>query len=70
MDSGVLIMSGLDPDRVVQSIDITIKQHKSRKFHPKVEDYEKEEVSQKVLKIVVSYIDYINRTVWSHEPKN
>ena len=70
MDSGVLIMSGLDPDRVVQSIDITIKQHKSRKFHPKVEDYEKEEVSQKVMKIVVSYIDYINRTVWSHEPKN
>jgi len=70
MDSGVLIMSGLDPDRVVQSIDITIKQHKSRKFHPKVEDYEKEEVSQKVLKIVVSYIDYINRTVWSHEPKS
>tara|TARA_B100000965_G_C19597744_1_gene760999 strand:- start:734 stop:1885 length:1152 start_codon:yes stop_codon:yes gene_type:complete len=70
MDSGVLIMSGLDPDRVVQSIDITIKQHKSRKFHPKVEDYEKEEVSQKVLKIVVSYIDYINRTVWSYEPKN
>ena len=70
MDSGVLIMSGLDPDRVLQSIDITIKQHESRKFHPKVEDYEKEEVSQKVLKIVVSYIDYINRTVWSHEPKN
>jgi len=70
MDSGVLIMSGLDPDRVIESIDITVKQHHERKFHPKVEDYERVEVSQKVLKIVVSYIDYINRTVWSHEPKN
>ncbi len=70
MDSGVLIMSGLDPDRVIQSIDITIKQHKERLFNPKVEDYEQNEVSKKVLKIVVSYIDYINRTVWSFEPKN
>lgn len=70
MDSGVLIMSGLNPDRVIQSIDITIKQHKERIFHPKVEDYEQDEVSKKVLKIVVSYIDYINRTVWSFEPKD
>ena len=70
MDSGVLIMSGLDPERVIQSIDITISQHDNRKYNPKVDDYEKVEVSQKVLKIVVSYIDYINRTVWSHEPKN
>ena len=70
MDSGVLIMSGLDPERVIQSIDITISQHSNRKYNPKVDDYEKVEVSQKVLKIVVSYIDYINRTVWSHEPKN
>jgi len=70
MDSGVLIMSGLDPDRVIQSIGITIKQHKERLFNPKVEDYEQNEVSKKVLKIVVSYIDYINRTVWSFEPKN
>ena len=70
MDSGVLIMSGLDPDRIIQSIDITIKQHKERLFNSKVEDYEQNEVSKKVLKIVVSYIDYINRTVWSFEPKN
>ena len=70
MDSGVLIMSGLDPDRIIQSIDITIKQYKERLFNSKVEDYEQNEVSKKVLKIVVSYIDYINRTVWSFEPKN
>ena len=41
MDSGVLIMSGLDPERVIQSIDITISQHSNRKYNPKVDDYEK-----------------------------
>ena len=35
-----------------------------------IPDYEQDEVSKKVLKIVVSYIDYVNRTVWSFEPKN
>lgn len=70
MDSGVLIMSGLNPERVLESIEITIKQYEERTIHPKVADYEMDEVSQKVLKIVVSYIDYVNRTVWSYEPKN
>lgn len=70
MDSGVLIMSGLNPERVIESIDITVKQYEERTINPKVADYEMDEVSQKVLKIVVSYIDYINRTVWSYEPKN
>lgn len=70
MDSGVLIMSGLNPERVLESIEITVKQYEERTIHPKVADYEMDEVSQKVLKIVVSYIDYVNRTVWSYEPKN
>tara|TARA_B100000767_G_scaffold154438_1_gene145281 strand:+ start:5184 stop:6341 length:1158 start_codon:yes stop_codon:yes gene_type:complete len=70
MDSGILIMSGLESERVLESIEITIKHFEERTINPKVPDYEMDEVSHKVLKIVVSYIDYINRTVWSHEPKN
>ena len=70
MDSGILIMSGLESERVLESIEITIKHFEERTINPKVPDYEMDEVSHKVLKIVVSYIDYINRTVWSHEPKS
>ena len=70
MDSGILIMSGLESERVLESIEITIKHFEERTINPKVADYEMDEVSHKVLKIVVSYIDYINRTVWSHEPKS
>ena len=67
MDSGVVIMSGLNSDRVLQAIEIVTKQFEATRFPPKVADYEGLDISKKVLKIVVSYVDYVNRTVWSSE---
>lgn len=64
MDSGVLIMSGLKRNRVLQSLEIAMKQFASLTKPTTVNDYEVYDVSSKVLKIVVSYIDYINRTTW------
>lgn len=67
MDVGTLIMSGLKKDRVLSSIDIIVKQYKKdvRVVSP-VLDYESSNsVSKQILRVVVSYIDYINRTVWS-----
>lgn len=66
MDSGVLIMSGLKKERVLQSVQIAIEQFKSLSKPTSVSDYEVYDVSKKVLKIVVSYIDYINRTTWQN----
>lgn len=65
MDEGTLIMCGLKSDRVVQSIDIVTSQHSygNRQFRL-VPDYDVEIVSKKVLRIIMSYIDYVNRTVW------
>lgn len=65
MDEGVLIMSGLKAERVLQSIEIVTSQQagKERQFRI-VEDYDTENVSKKVLRIIMSYIDYVNRTVW------
>lgn len=66
MDAGTLIMSGLKKERVLDAVRVTIAQYnKNTRVVPAVEDYEGGAVSKKVLRIVLSYTDYVNRTVWS-----
>ncbi|MBX9726815.1 MAG: UDP-N-acetylglucosamine 2-epimerase (non-hydrolyzing) [Rickettsiales bacterium] len=64
MDEGVLIMSGLKAPNVLDAVRVIIATH-SAAPHRIVPDYEGGAVSQKVLRIVLSYIDFVNRTVWS-----
>jgi UDP-N-acetylglucosamine 2-epimerase (non-hydrolysing) len=65
MDEGVLIMSGLKRDLVLKSIDIVTSQFNSEQRNFRlVSDYDVDNFSQKVLRIIMSYTDYINRTVW------
>jgi len=65
MDEGVLIMSGLKADRVIQSIEIVTSQFREDGSSlGKVDDYRADNVSKKVLRIIMSYTDYVNRTVW------
>jgi UDP-N-acetylglucosamine 2-epimerase (non-hydrolysing) len=65
MDVGTLIMCGLKAPRVLEAIDVVISQHAAGgdRF-ALVPDYDVDNVSQKVLRIILSYIDYVNRTVW------
>lgn len=65
MDAGTLIMAGLKKDRVLDAIRITAAQHtrETAAVRP-VQDYENPSVSRQVLRIVESYTDYVNRTVW------
>ena len=66
MDEGTLIMSGLKKDRVLDAVRVVIKQtHGNKKVIKPVKDYEGGMVSKKILRIVLSYTDYVNRTVWS-----
>lgn len=65
MDEGALIMTGLKKERVLDAIDIVTSQYKENKEAIKIiSDYETENVSKKVVRIILSYTDYINRTVW------
>ena len=65
MDEGTVIMSGLGAERVVQAIEFTIKDHISKgEGFGVVADYAVENTSSKILKIVMSYVDFVNRTVW------
>jgi UDP-N-acetylglucosamine 2-epimerase len=65
MDEGTLIMSGLKHADVINSIDIVTGQYVENNYRPNiVSDYDVDDVSQKVVRIIVSYTDYIRRSVW------
>lgn len=66
MDVGTLIMSGLKRQRVLQAVKTVVSQF--AEVQPpvlSVADYENPRVSTQVVRVVLSYVDYINRTVWS-----
>jgi UDP-N-acetylglucosamine 2-epimerase (non-hydrolysing) len=65
MDVGTLIMAGLKKNPVLDAVRVVVSQH-DRKIRTMgaVKDYEAKSVSKQILRIVMSYTDYINRTVW------
>jgi UDP-N-acetylglucosamine 2-epimerase len=66
MDVGTVIMSGLNKGRVLDAVKVTTAQYdKTKRVMHAVADYEGGPVSKQILRIVLSYIDYVNRTVWS-----
>jgi len=64
MDEGVVIMSGLTPERIMQAVEMTVAQF--RKVGPckLPPDYNVDQVSWKVAKVILSYTEYVNRRVW------
>jgi UDP-N-acetylglucosamine 2-epimerase len=66
MDVGTLIMSGLKKEGVLDSVKVITTQHDRKvRVMPPVADYEAGPVSKQILRVVMSYVDYVNRTVWS-----
>lgn len=65
MDEGTLIMSGLQSERVLDAVRIVTSQDHTDTARRLIPDYESGLVSQKVLRIVLSYVDFVNRVVWS-----
>lgn len=65
MDETTLIMCGLKKDRVLEAINV-VRAHvaDSGRCFRIVQDYEVDNVSKKVWRIILSYTDYVNRTVW------
>jgi UDP-N-acetyl-L-fucosamine synthase len=65
MEEAAVIMTGLEIDRVLQGLQILDDQPEGEnRLLRLVADYGMPNVSDKVLRILASYIDYINRTVW------
>jgi len=62
MEEASVMMVGLNEERIIQGLAVLEMQEKDTLRH--VADYSLPNVSDKVLRIILSYIDYVNRVVW------
>ena len=64
MEESAVMMTGLSPTRISQALEILADQPRSHRLIRPVQDYAVENVSDKVLRIILSYTDYVKRVVW------
>ncbi|MEB2348868.1 MAG: UDP-N-acetylglucosamine 2-epimerase (non-hydrolyzing) [Comamonadaceae bacterium] len=65
MEEAAVMMTGLEVERVLQGLAILESQpHGQERLLRQVADYSMPNVSDKVLRIIQSYTDYVNRVIW------
>jgi UDP-N-acetyl-L-fucosamine synthase len=62
MEEAAVVLTGLNPKRIVQGVELVNAQRKQR--FQLVGDYSMGNVSQKVVRILLSHVDYVHRVVW------
>jgi len=65
MEEASVMLVGVSEDRILQGLHI-LEEQKSKVFRL-VDDYSMPNVSEKVLRIILSYTDYVNRVVWNKQ---
>ncbi len=66
MEEASVMMVGLNPERILQGlIELDSQKRGEERTLRTVSDYSMPNVSDKVVRIIISYVDYIKRTVWS-----
>ncbi|MXV18264.1 non-hydrolyzing UDP-N-acetylglucosamine 2-epimerase [Deinococcus xianganensis] len=65
MEETAVIMTGLNPERVLQAVAVLDQQQRGEQRQLRLAaDYSMPNVSDKVLRLILSYTDYVNRYVW------
>jgi UDP-N-acetylglucosamine 2-epimerase (non-hydrolysing) len=66
MEEASVMMVGLNPERILQGLFLLDSQKRGdERTLRNVSDYSMPNVSDKVVRIIISYVDYVKRTVWS-----
>ncbi|GHU10102.1 UDP-N-acetyl glucosamine 2-epimerase [Spirochaetia bacterium] len=63
-DEGTLIMAGYTPKRVLDAVHVVTSQFKENKISTLINDYDVDNVSQKIVRIILGYTDYVNEFIW------
>ena len=64
MEEGAVVLTGLSVDRVLQGLELLDKRNRQQRIAHLTRDYSFSNVSDKVVRIIHSYTDYVNRVVW------
>ena len=65
MEEASVMMVGLNPERIMQALKVLETQKRGQeRLLRQVSDYSMPNVSDKIVRIIISYTDYINRVVW------
>ena len=64
LDKACFILSGIDEKGLLQAVDTAVEMNKSEDFGLPVPNYVDENVSDKVVKIIQSYTNVVNKMVW------
>ncbi|QHS58244.1 non-hydrolyzing UDP-N-acetylglucosamine 2-epimerase [Chitinophaga agri] len=66
MEEASVMMVGLNPERILQGLAQLDATHKAQRLFREVADYSMPNVSDKVVRLIISYTDYVKRTVWKN----
>ena len=69
MEEASVMMVGLDPERVMQGLAQVALQDLTKRDFREVNDYSMPNVSDKIVRIILSYTSYVNRVVWKKSIK-
>jgi UDP-N-acetylglucosamine 2-epimerase (non-hydrolysing) len=68
MEEASVMMVGLNSERILQAlVQLESQKRGEERSFRRVADYSMPNVSEKVVRIIISYTDYIKRVVWSQE---
>lgn len=67
MEETAVMMVGLNPERILQGLKQLITQNREPRNFRLVSDYSMPNVSDKVVRIIISYVDYIKRVTWQEQ---
>jgi UDP-N-acetylglucosamine 2-epimerase (non-hydrolysing) len=67
MEEATVMMVGMNGDRIMQGLSVLSESVREVRKFQQVKDYSMPNVSGKVLRIIISYVDYVKRVVWSEK---